>query len=305
MRRLSEQRRTTPRSWKVWASAASLSALALLGPGCSTRRERLRPIYASPGIVSPCAPGDPNCGGSIGSKVNGEIPVQEIAPASPVEGAPSKSSGGDEPGLNLRGTGRRVDPKVSRAGRSVSSRAVNVDAAQRAALRARLAPFVNDPGDLFLPPKADRAWRYVVIHESASVNGGLARIDAVHRKLKGYTGCGYHFVIGNGSDTPDGRIEVAERWSNQAAGAHCRDAKTPEVNEYGIGICLVGDFNASPPTDRQIESLKALIAYLRDRYRLPHENIGTHSLFASRPVACPGTRFPSTEILERGELAHR
>ena len=304
MRRLSEQRRESLRSLRHWALAAGLT-IAVLGSGCSNRRERLRPVYGSPAISSPCPPGDPGCAGSGGSSVNFGAPSRVNGSSLPNNAVPSKSSGGDEPGLNLNGSGRRIDPKVARASQAASPRGSQTDAAKRAAIRAKIAPFVNDPGDLFLPPKADRAWRYIVIHESATVNGGLARIDAEHRKQKGYAGCGYHFIIGNGSDTPDGRIEVAERWSKQAAGAHCRDAKAPEVNEYGIGVCLVGEFDAVAPTDRQLESLRALIAYLQDRYRVPDDNVGTHSLFASKPVPCPGRKFPASEVLERGSLAHR
>ncbi len=109
---------------------------------------------------------------------------------------------------------------------------------------------MNDPGDLFQPPKADRGWRYIVIHHSASASGSYASIDRQHRSRLGTDGCGYHFVIGNGSDSPDGQIEVTRRWAEQKAGAHCRDATTSDVNDYGIGICLVGDFDQGAPTPR-------------------------------------------------------
>ena len=303
MQRLSKQRRHF-RSWRIWATTASLGIL-FLGSGCSTRREQLRPIYTMPPTVAPCPPGDPGCADSTGSSVNVGVPNENGGASPPSKAAPSKSSGGEEPGLNLNQSGRRVDPKVAPASRSASAHDNQAVAAKRSSIRARVAPFVNDPGDLFLPPKADRTWRYIVVHESASVNGGLAKIDAEHRKQKGYSSCGYHFVIGNGSDTPDGRIEVAERWSNQAAGAHSRDARAPEVNEYGIGICLVGEFDSVAPTDRQMESLRALIAYLQGRYHVPNENVGTHALFASKPIPCPGGKFPGSEILERRSVANR
>lgn len=105
---------------------------------------------------------------------------------------------------------------------------------------------------------------------------------------------GYHFVIGNGTDTPDGKIEVGSRWKQQKHGAHCRvpgDA-TNEYNEHGIGICLVGDFENSSPTPAQMRSLihltKGLIAYTHVRT----SKVGFHRDFKS--TKCPGRRFTYT-----------
>jgi N-acetyl-anhydromuramyl-L-alanine amidase AmpD len=174
-----------------------------------------------------------------------------------------------------------------------------------AALRAAVEPFVDDPQDLFAPPKADRAWKYVVLHHSATPKGSYAQIDREHRQVRGYTGCGYHFVIGNGTDSPDGRVEVARRWSDQKAGAHCRDGKHPDVNEYGIGICLIGDCDKTPPTPKQVEAARALVAYLEARYAIAPDRVGTHALLAGTPTACPGKQFPTQAILKSRNLVSR
>ncbi|MFQ5589758.1 MAG: peptidoglycan-binding protein, partial [Phycisphaerae bacterium] len=50
-------------------------------------------------------------------------------------------------------------------------------------------------------------WTTIVIHHSATETGGASLFDRFHRK-RGWDGLGYHFVIGNGTDTPDGLIEV-------------------------------------------------------------------------------------------------
>jgi N-acetyl-anhydromuramyl-L-alanine amidase AmpD len=163
----------------------------------------------------------------------------------------------------------------------------------------------DDPAELFQPPKADRPWKYIVLHHSASATGSYAQIDRDHRAIKGWKGCGYHFVIGNGTESGDGRIEVAQRWVDQRAGAHCRDARTPEINEYGIGICLIGNFDAAPPTPRQIESARLLVAYLQDRYHIPTDHIATHALLANGPTACPGKNFSLAAILGKNYLAWR
>jgi len=90
-----------------------------------------------------------------------------------------------------------------------------------------------------------RNWRHIVIHHSATATGSAASFDREHRE-RGWEGLGYHFVIGNGTGTGDGQVEVGYRWRNQQRGAH---AGNLEYNEYGIGICLVGDFapDGQPP----------------------------------------------------------
>jgi N-acetyl-anhydromuramyl-L-alanine amidase AmpD len=189
------------------------------------------------------------------------------------------------------------------AGPAAGGRRTASGRVRQASLRERVRPFVNDPDDLFAPPKADRPWKYVVLHHSAGASGGYASIDREHRKRLGWDGCGYHFVIGNGTETPDGRIEVAQRWTNQRHGVHCFDGKTPDVNEYGIGICLVGDLEKSPPTDRQVAAARALVAYLCERYQIPAERTETHAHLAVSPTSCPGRLFPTKDILGSRGLA--
>jgi len=176
---------------------------------------------------------------------------------------------------------------------------------RQASLRDQLRPYVNDPDDLFLPPKAERPWKYVVLHHSANEVGNYDQIDHEHKKTLGWAGCGYHFIIGNGTGSPDGQIEVSQRWSNQKHGVHCRNGKTSEVNEYGIGICLVGDLDDKPPTPRQIAAAKALVTYLGDRYSIPTDHMGSHAQLANSPTACPGKHFPTQAILGSRNLALR
>lgn len=165
--------------------------------------------------------------------------------------------------------------------------------------RTRVESYVNDPGDLFQPPKAERRWQYIVVHHSAHPAGSYAQIDRDHRERLGTAGCGYHFVIGNGSDSEDGLIEVTQRWSDQKAGAHCRDADDPAMNDYGIGICLIGDLDAGEPTPRQVAAAQALVEYLRTQYNIPAPNVGTHAQLAQKPTSCPGRHFPSAAVLGR------
>ncbi len=136
----------------------------------------------------------------------------------------------------------------------------------------------------WVPPVAPRAWRWIVIHHSATTTGGAAAFDKMHR-AKGWDELGYDFVIGNGTDTADGQIEVGPRWTKQKIGAH---AKTPDnrFNEYGVGICLVGNFDVERPTPTQIKSLEKLTAYLMKTYHITPDRVIGHS--DTKATDCPG-----------------
>ena len=311
--------------------ALFLAPALILGmvAGCSHKRSAMRPVYGTPGcvsgtpgcnstIVTPAAPAAPS--GTILTEPENSEPVLAPVPSTGKSdgviraGGPPPVPPEAEPSLNdtrptgpgtssnppggieltrpsaLKGTGRKA---------SVPSRS------PRVSLRQAVTPFVPEPSDLFQPPKADRPWKYVVVHHSANATGGLDQIDRDHRKVLGFEGCGYHFVIGNGTDSPDGQIEVASRWSNQKNGVHCRNGKNPDVNEYGIGICLVGNFDQSEPTPKQVAAAKALVAYLGDRYQIPSDRVGTHDQFAEGPTACPGKNFPAEAIFGSKHMAAR
>jgi N-acetyl-anhydromuramyl-L-alanine amidase AmpD len=155
-------------------------------------------------------------------------------------------------------------------------------------------------------PVKRRRWQFIVVHNSGTRQGNARVFDYYHRHVRRMqNGLAYHFVIGNGTGSDDGRIEVAQRWVDQRHGIHCRDGKSPDMSEYGIGICLVGDLDNAPPTPRQIAAAKALVAYLGARYQIPAERIGTHANLAAAPTACPGKHFPVQDILGARDLARR
>jgi hypothetical protein len=228
-----------------------------------------------PGQLEPVQPSNNNSRSGSNSNGNGNSQTPSSSLTVPRLQPPGTSLNG--------GTGRGPTPTTTRL-RSVS-------------LREQLTPYTNNPDDLFAPPKADRPWKYVVLHHSATPTGSYDAIDREHRKRLGWEGCGYHFVIGNGTGSPDGQIEVAQRWTNQKLGIHCRNGKNPDVSEYGVGICLVGDLDSQAPTPRQVAAVKTLVAYLGERYNIPADHIDTHARLANSPTACPGKHFPAKAIL--------
>lgn len=137
-------------------------------------------------------------------------------------------------------------------------------------------------------------WTHIVIHHSATTNGGAKRFDKFHRKANGWDELGYHFVIGNGTDTPDGYVEVGPRWRKQKHGAHC---KTPDnyYNEHGIGICLVGDFTRTKPSRNQLASLERLVRSLSSKCGIPPWRVTTHRAITHK-TQCPGDHLPIARL---------
>jgi len=150
---------------------------------------------------------------------------------------------------------------------------------------------VDVPGDWLPPARLERRWTAVVIHHSGTDNGNAGIFDREHRKVRHWQGVGYDFVIGNGTDSGDGQVEVTFRWRRQLTGAHC---KTPDnwANEQAVGICLVGNFNHSSPTSRQIQSLLKLVRFLQKRYNIATSRVyGHNSAPGAHATDCPGRYF--------------
>jgi hypothetical protein len=136
-------------------------------------------------------------------------------------------------------------------------------------------------------------WKYVIVHNSGTRQGNARIFDTYHRRTRKMpNGLAYHFVIGNGSSSGDGEIEIGSRWTKQINGGH---VASDYLNNIAIGICFVGDFNRDRPTKAQMAALDELIQYLRGRVGkikgkpaivVPHKKINP------KPTDCPGDRFP-------------
>jgi N-acetyl-anhydromuramyl-L-alanine amidase AmpD len=107
-----------------------------------------------------------------------------------------------------------------------------------------------------------------------------------------WEGIGYDFVIGNGTDSGDGQVEVTYRWREQKTGAHCGGTAGNWANKEGIGICLVGNFNTTVPTRRQMQSLVKLVRFLQSRYDIRKSRIYGHGSTPGAHITdCPGRNF--------------
>ena len=141
------------------------------------------------------------------------------------------------------------------------------------------------------PRRLEKKWTAIVIHHSGTQKGNAAIFDEWHRVKKHWAGVGYDFVIGNGTNSADGQVEVTFRWQQQRTGAHC---STPGnwANKEAVGICLVGNFDNTVPTMRQMQSLVKLVRFLQSRYGIPKSRIyGHRTTPGAHKTDCPGRKF--------------
>jgi N-acetyl-anhydromuramyl-L-alanine amidase AmpD len=137
-------------------------------------------------------------------------------------------------------------------------------------------------------------WKHIIGHHSATRNGNAAIFDRYHREVRHMEhGLGYHFIIGNGTDSADGAIEIGPRWTEQLRGGH---VKSLAWNENSIGICLVGNFEATRPTPKQMAALEQLIAYLRNDLLNGKPTLRLHREIKGEQTLCPGRNFPAKRI---------
>ena len=150
-----------------------------------------------------------------------------------------------------------------------------------------------------------RPWDTLVIHHSATRRDTTASIDRGHR-AKGWDGVGYHFVVGNGRAMADGQIDPTFRWRQQREGAHAGSSPLSKpLNETGIGICLIGNFNEDWPGSGQERRLVVLCAVLiRHLPGLTPARIIGHRDVPGKDTDCPGKHFDVERLrfLVRQEL---
>jgi hypothetical protein len=133
-------------------------------------------------------------------------------------------------------------------------------------------------------PVRRNRWKFIIVHNSGTRQGNMRAFDYYHRRVRRMqNGMAYHFVVGNGTSSGNGEIEIGDRWKRQINGGHVH---SDYLNNIGLGICLVGDFNRDRPTKVQLEATEELIKYLRQRCGKaevrPHREMNHR---AGRPIA--------------------
>jgi hypothetical protein len=158
-------------------------------------------------------------------------------------------------------------------------------------LAISLQAFENDNAPV--NPLASNAplhpWLGIVIHDSGTLQGTAEDIDAAHKQF-GLGGLGYHFVINNGKGAPDGQLVSSERWKGQTAGAYCGGPDADQFNQNAIGVCMIGDFDRSAPTEAQMQTLVHLAKALQNQFAIPADRIWVQT--GGRSDSSTGKLFP-------------
>ena len=131
-------------------------------------------------------------------------------------------------------------------------------------------------------------WEKITIHHSDEVGNlvfdgtfaqsaaALRSIQRQHLEGNAWGDIGYHFLV-------DGRGRVFEGRSLEWQGAHAGDSSK---NRRNIGICLLGNFDKSHPSNEAQASLRKLLEDLRREHRISKGKIYLHSEF--KTTSCPG-----------------
>ena len=139
----------------------------------------------------------------------------------------------------------------------------------------------------------------IVIHCADTPNHLYFDIEDIDRwhKEKGWSGCGYHFVITRDGKVQKGRPLDGDRWlEKDEIGAHAYG-----FNSNSVGICLIGgkDRNGEPNLDMTLVQDGALFVLLQKlQKQFPKASIIPHSDISEK--TCPN--FDLHKWLEDGDI---
>lgn len=119
----------------------------------------------------------------------------------------------------------------------------------------------------------------IILHHAAATNASADDIDRWHKE-KGYSKIGYHFLVRKDGSIYRGREE-------NMVGAHAYGS-----NYDSIGICAEGNFEVETMPDAQKQSLKELVSYLKNKYKI--NKVQQH--LDVNNTACAGKNYPFDEI---------
>ena len=141
-------------------------------------------------------------------------------------------------------------------------------------------------------------WSTIVVHHLGQPAGSAELIDRNHRKT-GLDGLGYHFLIGNGYGLGDGAVHIGYRWLQQSAAAKPAGLDASQWSERVISICLIGNGNRRPFTERQLLHLSYLVQRLQEELSVPSNSVYLASDIGIDQES-PGKYFAEAQF--RGQL---
>lgn len=145
-----------------------------------------------------------------------------------------------------------------------------------------------------------REIKRVVVHHTGSILGRFDSpwlVRARHKYIRGFDDIGYHYLIGNGVITGEGRLYNGR--PVEAQGAHAWG-----YNPDSIGISLIGNFDRKKPTDKQLENLINFLVENCKKFNIPTNEIYAHNEL-DKEKACPGRFVDMQEIRRKVEVLLR
>jgi N-acetylmuramoyl-L-alanine amidase len=144
-------------------------------------------------------------------------------------------------------------------------------------------------------------WSGIVIQHLGEPAGSIKSIQRSHLS-GGLNGIGFHFIIGNGNGLGDGVVRGSERWLHQTRAARPISIHPENWDENVITICLIGNGNRRPFTERQILHLSRLVQRLQNELSIATSEVYLASDLdnSSNVAPSPGKFF--AEALFRSQL---
>ena len=132
--------------------------------------------------------------------------------------------------------------------------------------------------------------QFIIVHHTQRNNDWPSFIRWRHKHLRGWNDIGYHYVIGNTRPfTKDGKIYIGR--PENVEGAHALG-----YNFKSIGICLVGNFNRTFPSENQMRTLLDITKQIMSRYQIPIGNVFGHGELPKGKESCPGKNIDMNEV---------
>lgn len=133
-------------------------------------------------------------------------------------------------------------------------------------------------------------WQYIYVHHSSSRAGNATAVGPTNSPTPD------HFLIGNGHGCEDGELQIAQRWNLQQSARPPGARSIPSLARSAdncITICLVGDFDRTPPTDTQLLQLQNLVRALQNRLNIPATKVLAYNQPGDAGI---GRLFPARQL---------
>lgn len=125
----------------------------------------------------------------------------------------------------------------------------------------------------------------IVHHSAASELQTVQSIENYHLSL-GWEGVGYQYLITN----------TGQVWLGRPEHYHGAHVSEQSMNTKSIGICLIGNFDVTMPTQAQIDALKSLLKSKMTQYNIQPSQVVPHRHFATYK-SCYGNLLANDWVL--------